>query len=126
MPLPAAVAAPDPIPALIEAHKRAYAEFIAVLDDLAIAEQTAWHAPRGKRRAARAALKQAHAAERQFGDLEADALDHLVATVPQTLHGAAAALRYVRERFEQGHETEEEVYVALIRSVERTIRPSAR
>ncbi len=32
-----------------------------------------------------------------------------------------AALRYVRERFEQGHETEEEDYVTLIGSVERAI-----
>ena len=46
----------DTIPALIEAHKRAYTEFIAVLDDLAVAEQAAWHGaarktPRRQRRA---------------------------------------------------------------------------
>lgn len=114
-------ATPDPIPALIEAHKRAYAEFIAVLDDLAIAEQAAWHAPRGKRRTANAALRQARAAERHFGDLESGAMEHLLSTVPQTLDGAVAALRYAREWFEQGHSLEEEDYVTLIGSVERAI-----
>jgi hypothetical protein len=123
--LPAAVPSPDPIFALIEAHICAYEDFIHVLDDLAVAEQTAWHAPRGKRRAAKAALKQAYAAERRFGNLEAGALERLVATSPQTLHGAAAALRYVRERFEQGHETEEAIYVTLVRSIERAICQAA-
>jgi hypothetical protein len=111
----------DAIPALIEAHQRAYAEFIAVLDDLAVAEQTAWHAPRGKRRAANAALRQARAAERHFGDLESDAMERLLASVPQTLDGAIAALCYVRGWFEQGHSLEEEDYVTLIGSVERAI-----
>jgi hypothetical protein len=121
LPLPESQPVPEPVFALIEAHKRAYAEFIAVLNDLAIAEQAAWHAPRGKRRAANAALKQAYAAERHFGCLEGDALERLLSTVPQTLDGAVAALRYAREWFEQGHSLEEEDYVTLIGSVERAI-----
>lgn len=121
LPLPESQPVPEPVFALIEAHKRAYAEFIAVLDDLAIAEQAAWHAPRGKRRAANAALKQAYAAERHFGELESDAMQHLLATVPQTLDGAVAVLRYVRDWFEQGHTIEEEDCVTLIGSIERAI-----
>jgi hypothetical protein len=125
VPLLASAATRDPIFALIEAHKRAYAEFIAVLDDLAVAEQAAWHAPRGKRRAAKAALRQAYAAERHFGELESDAMEHLLASVPQTLDGLVAALRYVRDWFEQGHSLEEEDYITLIASVERAICPAA-
>ena len=118
---PSGLPTPDPISALIEAHKRAYAEFIAVLDDLAVAEHAAWHAPRGKRRAANAVLKQAYAAERHFGELEADAMERLLASVPETLEGAIAALRYVRGWFEQGHSLEEKDYITLIGSVERAI-----
>ena len=118
---PVLPAAPDTVFALIEAHIRAYNEFIAVLDDLAVAEQAAWHAPRGQRRTAKKRLAEAYAAERRFGGLEGDAFERLVATVPQTLQGAAAALRYVRERFEQGDCIDEQDTVALIGSVERAI-----
>lgn len=125
--LPVATPPPDPVFAAIEAHIRAYNEFIAVLDDLAVAEQTAWHAPRGKRRAAKKQLAAAYAAERRFGGIENDAFERIVATVPDTLEGAVAALRYVREWFEQGHCLEEEDCVALIGSVERAIcRAAAR
>jgi|ERR1051325_2395941 hypothetical protein len=119
-PLSAKPAPPaDIIPALIKAHKRAYAEFIAVLDDLAVAEQAAWHAPRGKRRAANAALRQARAAERHFGDLESDAMEQLLATVPQTLAGAAAMLAYVRAWLMDGHSIDDEAEtITLLASVE--------
>ena len=90
--LPAAAPTPDPVFAAIEAHVRAYREFIAVLDALAVAETQAWHAPRGQRHAAKKRLAQAYAAERRFGDLESNAFESLVATVPQTLNGAAAGL----------------------------------
>ncbi len=123
---PAAVAtlaaAPDPIFAAIEAHVRAYDEFIAVLDQLAIVERAAWNAPRGQRRAANKRYAVARAAERRFGNLEGDAMDRLVETVPQTLQGAVAALRYVRERFERRHSLEEETLMALLGSIEQTIR----
>ena len=46
----------DPVFAAIAAHVRAFGEFTAVLDALAVAEQAAWHPPRGQRRAARKRL----------------------------------------------------------------------
>jgi hypothetical protein len=113
--------APDPIFAAIEAHVRAYKEFVAVLDDLAVAEQTAWHAPRGQKRAANKQYAEARAAERRFGDLEDDALDRLVETIPQTLEGAVAVLAYVRERYQQNHSMEEQGLMALLGSVEQAI-----
>lgn len=45
-------APPDPTFAAIAAHARACAALEGFADTLADAEQTAWHAPRGKRRAA--------------------------------------------------------------------------
>ncbi len=120
VPAAAVAAAPaisDPIFTAIEAHVRAFAEFDVVLDDLAAAEQVAWHAPRGKRRAANKRLAEARAAERRFGDLESDAVERLVAIVPQTLEGALAVLRYMRERFERGMCDEDEC-VALLESIE--------
>ena len=128
-PAPAVVAAlviaPDPIFAAIEAHVQAYKEFIAVLDDLAVAEQTARHAASGQRRAANKRLAEAERAERRFGDLEDDAMDCLVATVPQTLEGAITVLRYVRERYEQEHTMEEEELMTLLGSIEQAIRREA-
>src|SRR5436305_9897162 len=53
---------PDPIYAAIEAHARACVDLEGFADQLAAAEQTAWHAPRGQRRAANKRLKEAHAA----------------------------------------------------------------
>ena len=117
----APVVAPDPIFAAIEAHVRAYQEFIAVLDHMAIVERAAWHAPRGQKRAANKRYAEARAAERRFGDLEGDALDHLVETIPQTLEGAVAVLVYVRKRYEQNHSMEEEGLMALLGSVEQAI-----
>ena len=95
--------APDPIFAAIADHIRAYDQFIAILDDLGIAEQAAWHAPRGQRRAAKRRLAEARAAEMRFSDLESDAVERFVATVPQTLQGVAAALRYARARHDEEH-----------------------
>ena len=48
-------------------------------------------------------------------------MEHLLSTVPQTMDGARAALRYVSDWIEQGHSLEEEDYVTLIGSVERAI-----
>jgi hypothetical protein len=114
--------AADPIFAAIEAHICAYDEFNAVLDDLAVAEHAAWNAPRGQRRAANKRLAEAYAAERRFGNLETEAVERLVATIPQTLQGAVAALRYVRERFAQGYPMcEEDDFMALLASIEHAI-----
>ncbi len=113
----AAPGIPDPIFAAIEAHVRASAEFNAVLDDLAAAEHVAWNAPRGKRRAANKRLAEARAAERRFGDITSDAMENVVATVPETLEGAITVLRYVRERVERGMSDDEECE-ALLASIE--------
>jgi hypothetical protein len=115
-------AAPDPVFAAMEAHISAYRAFIAVLDALAVAETQAWHAPRGTRRAAKTRLKQAYAEERRFGDHESDAFESLVATVPHTLHGAAAMLAYVRGWLEQGHSIDDEdETITLLASVEQVV-----
>jgi hypothetical protein len=117
--LTAAPTIPDPIFAAIDAHTKAFAEFNAVLDDLAVAERTAWHAPRGQRRAANRRLAEARAAEGRCSDLASDAFDEFVATVPQTLEGALAALRYVRERCSRGITTcEEDECDAFLASLE--------
>jgi hypothetical protein len=51
-----------------------------------------------------------------------EATERFVATVPQTLHGAAAALAYVRERYDQGYPMcEEEECMTLIASTEQAI-----
>ncbi len=119
--IPASIAAPDPIFTAIEAHVRAYDEFIAVLDEMAIVERAAWNAPRGQRRAANKKYAAARAAERRFGNLEGDAMDRLVDAVPQTLQGVVAVLRYIRERFERRHSLEEETLMALLSSIEQAI-----
>jgi len=117
--LPAAAPTPDPIFAAMEAHARAFRAFTAVLDALAVAEQEAWHAPRGQRRAAGKRLKQARADESHFGNLESDAFAGLVATVPQTLAGAAAMLAYVGEWLAEGHSLyDEDETITLLASIE--------
>jgi hypothetical protein len=119
---PATPATPDPIFAAIDAHRRAYAQLDAFLHGLADIEQAAWHAPRGKRRAANRRLAEAYKNERRLGDIEHDAIEAFVATVPQTLHGAAAALRYVRERYDEGEAMcEEEDCMTLLASIEQAI-----
>lgn len=113
---------PDPILAAIAAHVRAYDAFNGILDDLAVAEYAAWHAPRGARRAANRLLKQAYAAEAHFGDLEAEAVERFIATVPQSLHGVAAALRYVRERHDEGYPLwDDEHAMTFIATIERAV-----
>ena len=122
----APITAPDPIFAAIQAHIAACREFKAVLDELAITEHAAWTAPRGQRRAANKRLAEAYAAERRFGNLETDAAEQLVATVPHTLEGAVAVLRYLRQRLAQGYSMcEEEEYVALLGSIEHAICTAA-
>jgi hypothetical protein len=120
--VPSPIAPPDPIFAAIEAHARAYADLGAFADELADAEQTAWHAPRGQRRAANKRLKEAYAAEARFGDILGDATKRFVATIPQTLPGAAAALAYVRQLYSEGYPMcEEEECMMLLASTEHAI-----
>jgi hypothetical protein len=115
-------APPDPILAAIAAHLRACAELEAHVPVLAAAEQAAWHAPRGQRRAANKRLKQEYAAQGRFCDLLGQATASFVATVPLTLEGAAAALGYVREHYAEGYPVcEEEECLALFASTEIAI-----
>ena len=89
---------------------------------LAAAEQAAWHAPRGQRRAANARLKEEYATQGRFCDLLGQATECFVATVPHTLQGAAAALAYVRAHYAEGYPMcEEEECIALIASTEHAI-----
>ena len=112
--------------AAIETHIRAFREFTAVLDALAIAETEAWHAPRGQRRAARKRLALARADERRLGDLESGAFESLAATVPHTLPGAAAMLGYVRAWLADGHSMDdEEETITLLASIESAICKAA-
>src|SRR4051794_15503000 len=114
---------PDPIFAAIESHRRAYAGLDAFIPELADIEQAAWHAPRGKRRAANRRLKEAYAEERRLGDTLSDAEDRFPATVPAGLPGAGAALAYVRAHHAQGYPMgdEQEEFVTLLASIETTI-----
>lgn len=114
--------APDPIFAAIEAHRRAYAGLNAFLHELAVVEQAAWHAPRGKRRAANKRLAEAYKTERRIGDIEHQAFEKFIGTVPHTLDGAVAALRYVRARYDEGEAMcEEDDCMTLLASVEHAI-----
>jgi hypothetical protein len=114
----------DPIFAAIESHQRAYTALDAFIPELADVEQAAWHAPRGKRRAANRRLKEAYAEERRLGDILSDAADRFAATVADTLPGAAAALAYVREHHAQGYPMcdEQEDVIKLLGSIETAIR----
>src|SRR3954471_8880298 len=122
-PIFAAPSLPDPIFAAIDAHARALADLEGFGDELAAAEQAAWHAPRGQRRAANKRLKEAYATERRFGDAVSDTEDRFAATVPATLSGAAAALAYVRAHYARGYPMcEEEESNTLLGSIETAIR----
>ena len=104
------------------AHERAYAGLAGFADTLAAAEQAAWHAPRGARRAANRRLKEAYAEDRRLGAILSDAEKRFVATVPQTLPGAAAALAYVRRHYAEGYPIcEEEEFVTLLGAIEQAI-----
>lgn len=115
-------AEPDPVLAAIESHRRAYAALDAFADELAAAEQAAWHARRGQRRAANKRLKEAYAAQGRFCDILDDATERFVATAPDTLQGAAAALAYVRERYAEGYPMcEDEECMTLLAATETAI-----
>jgi hypothetical protein len=124
---PAVPSRPDPIFAAIEAHRCAYAALDAFIPELADIEQAAWHAPRGKRRAANRRLKQAYAEERRLGGILSDEQDRFAATVADTLPGAAAAIAHVRAHYAQGYPMcdEGEDIVKLLASIETAIRRAA-
>ncbi len=118
-----ACAGPDPIFAALAAHAAIHAELIALFEAqdaadraLRAANETGWTSLAAR-------LDALCAAEGPLGFVERDAADRIVATVPRTLAGAAACLRYVRERFAiDGFGLyEEDGYRALLLSTERAI-----
>jgi len=116
-------AAADPMLAAIDRHARAYADVVALL----AAQDAADRALQGSDAAARprlqARLDALCEAEGPLGRVEMEATDCLIHTVPATLAGAAAALRYVRELFARGGYPlcEEDGYRALLLSTECAI-----
>jgi hypothetical protein len=84
-------------------------------------------ASKGRRAALEARLADLCEAEGRLGGIEMKASLRLAKTVPASLTGAAAALRYVRERYDVGQYPmyEEDGYRLLLFSTERAICASA-
>jgi hypothetical protein len=123
LPSPAHTASADPIFAAIDAHARAYAELLVLFDAQSAAEKALRQAIDETRPTLEARLDEALAAEGPLGLIEIDASQRLVSTIPATLSGAAAVLRYVRELFERDKYAlcEDDGYRALLYSTECAI-----
>jgi hypothetical protein len=119
--------AADPIYVAIAAHARAYRQVIALLAAQDAADRALQQATALTRARLAARLDELCDAEGPLGLVEMQATDRLLATVPQTLAGAAAVLRYVRELFERDTYPlcEEPGYRALLFSTECTIGRAA-
>lgn len=122
VPVLAGEAASDPILAVIDDHRRAYADVIALLAAQDATDQALREADAAARPQLEARLADLCAAEGPLGLAEMRAAVRLAETVPETLAGAAAALRYVRERFADDYAMyEEDGYRALLLSTECAI-----
>jgi hypothetical protein len=112
--------AADPVYAAIAAHDRAYAQIVALLAAQDAADAALQEADALARPALEARLDELCEAEGPLGRAEMDATRRLVATVPATLAGAAAALSYIRTLFiRDGYAPcEEDGYRALLLSTE--------
>ena len=119
--------APDPILAAIEGHRRDFEELRRLLAEQDAAERELRRARKGRRAALEAQLAHLCEAEGPLGCAEMKASLRLAKTVPASLTGAAAALRYVRERYDVGQYPmyEEDGYRLLLFSTERTICAAA-
>jgi hypothetical protein len=119
--------ATDPILDAIEGHRRAFEELGRLLAELDAAERELRHAPKGRRTELQARLAGLCDAEGALGRAEMKASLRLAGTAPASLRGAAAALHYVRERYEVGHYPmyEEDGYRLLLLSTERAICAAA-
>jgi hypothetical protein len=119
--------APDPILDAIEGHRRAFEELQRLLAEQDAAERELRRAPRGRRAELEAKLKGLCDAEGPLGCAEMKASTRLASTVPASLKGAAAALHYVRERYEVGRYPiyEDDGYRLLLFSTERAICAAA-
>jgi hypothetical protein len=117
----------DPILDAIEGHRRAFEELGRLLAEQDAAERELRRAPEGRQAELQARLARLCEAEGALGRAEMKASLRLAGTVPATLRGAAAALHYVRERYEVGHYPmyEEDGYRLLLFSTERAICAAA-
>jgi hypothetical protein len=96
---------------------------LVVLDAQSAAEKALWRASDETRAALQARLDEVVAEEGRLGLAVIEASERLVSTVPATLSGAAAVLRYVRELFEREEYTvcEDDGYRTLLYSTECAI-----
>ena len=119
--------ATDPILDAIEGHRRAFEELGRLLAEQDAAERELRHAPKGQRIELQARLAGLCDAEGVLGRAEMKASLQLAGTVPASLRGAAAALHYVRERYEVGRYPmyEEDGYRLLLFSTERAVCAAA-
>ena len=115
--------APDPILDAIEGHRRDFEELRRLLAEQDAAERELRRARKGRRAALEAQLANLCEAEGLLGRIEMQASLRLATTVPESLTGAAAALRYVRERYDVGQYPmyEEDGYRLLLFSTKRAI-----
>ena len=121
-----AASSADPIFAAIAAHWRAYSDILILLDAQRAADEALQQADDLTRPALQARLDQLCRAEGPLGKIEMRASDRLIATVPSTLDGAVAVLRYLRGLFERDvySPIEDEGYRTLMGSIERGIAGS--
>ena len=120
--------ATDPILDAIEGHRRAFEELGRLLAEQDAAERELRHAPNGRRTELQARLARLCDAEGALGRAEMKASLRLAGTAPASLRGAAAALHYVRERYEVGHYPmyeEDDGYRLLLFSTERAVCAAA-
>jgi hypothetical protein len=115
--------APDPIHAAIEAHVRAFSDLRTLFAELDATDRALRTATKSMRRELATRLAKLCTAEESLGRAEMEAAEHMSETVPGTLAGAAAALRYVREHFDDGEYAlyEDDGYRTLLFSTECTI-----
>ena len=118
---------PDPILDAIEGHRRDFEELRRLLAEQDAAERELRRASKGRRTALETHLADLCEAEGLLGRIEMKASLRLAKTVPASLTGAAAALRYVRERYDLGRYPmyEEDGYRLLLFSTERAICAAA-
>jgi hypothetical protein len=118
-----AVLASDPIFAAIATHRRAYADLLVLFEAQMAADQALQAANTLTRPALAARLRAVCEAEGPLGRVEMQASRRLTETVPTTLEGAVAVLRYLRELFARDDYApiEEDGYRTLAFSTERAI-----
>ena len=118
---------PDPILDAIEGHRRGFEQLRRLLAEQDAAERELRRAPRARRGVLEAQLADLCEAERLLGCAERKASLRLARAVPANLNGAAAALRYVRERYDVGRYPmyDEDGYRLLLFSTECVICATA-